>query len=492
MASTNDTIAPTPTGTTPATRQSPWSYIPTLYFAEGVPYILINSVSVILYTRLGVDNATMAFWTSWLYLPWVIKMFWGPLVDMVSTKRRWILGTQIGLFAVFAFVSFALGMQQFFAASLAGFIVGAFISATQDISVDGFYMLALDKPQQAFFVGIRSTFYRVAMIFGSGFLVYTAGKLEELSAKVVPQEAFPRLLHTIVTTLGLELGNKTQAWSLVFGTAGILFLCLCLYHAVMLPYPAEDVPSGSGNKGAPGSGAAEASGNSAGAAASGNAAGVAAAEEKVSFSEAIISYFRQDRIVTILSFILLYRFGEAMLVKLASPFLLAPAEKGGLGLLTEDVGIAYGTIGLLSLVVGGILGGMAISRFGFRKCIWPMALAMNVPDLFYVYMAYAQPAKLFAYPLIAIEQLGYGFGFTAFTVYLMYVSQGRYKTSHFAISTGIMALGMMLPGFVSGYLQQNLGYYQFFIVVCLATIPGFVTIPFVLRDPRTEEKPSEG
>lgn len=558
-------------GRQPAAR-SPWLYVPSLYFAEGVPYILINTVSVILYTRIGVDNATMAFWTSWLYLPWVIKMFWGPLVDLVGTKRGWIQGTQFALFAIFGYVALSLGWQSYFLASLAGFIVGAFISATHDIATDGYYMLALDKADQAFFVGIRSTFYRVAMIFGSGLLVFLAGKLEQLgpagaaasvvapaaavapaasaaasaaavmtaeagvsavaavsatapaaasaaavsavapgaasvsavmttevatafpvdtvlataagmaetvvatasaaAASLVPTtvpgttaaapDVYARVLLPVVTALGCEPGNRFQAWSIVFGTVGVLFLVLFLYHTLVLPRPEGDGTAGP---------AGTASGNG----------------EQVSFGEAFRTFFTQDGIGRILAFILLYRFGEAMLVKLASPFLLADPAKGGLGLLTEEVGIAYGTIGLLSLLVGGVLGGMAIARFGFRKCIWPMAVAMNVPDAFYIYMAWARPAKVFVYPLVAIEQLGYGFGFTAFTVYLMYVCTGKYKTSHFAIATGIMALGMMLPGFVSGYLQEQLGYTMFFVVVCLATIPGFLTIPFLLRDPRIDE-----
>ncbi len=454
----------------PAAR-SPWSYVPTLYFAEGVPYILINTVSVILYTRLGVDTATMAFWTSWLYLPWVIKMFWGPLVDVVSTKRRWILGTQLALFAVFAFVAFSLGWEHFFAASLAGFITGAFISATHDIAVDGYYMLALDKADQAFFVGIRSTFYRIAMIFGSGLLVYTAGKLEQLppapagaaaeATAAAPLDAYSQVLRSIVTAMGAEPGNRVQAWMLVFGAVAVLFLGIALYHALMLPFPKGDGAAPTSSEGGSG--------------------------EKVSFAEAIGSYFRQPGIGRILAFILLYRFGEAMLVKLASPFLLADPAAGGLGLQTDEVGVAYGTIGLLSLVGGGILGGMAIARFGFRTCIWPMAFAMNVPDVFYVLMAYYHPPKALAYLLIAIEQFGYGFGFTAFTVYLMFICVGQYKTSHFAISTGIMALGMMLPGFISGWVQQALGYPRFFIFVCLCTIPGFLVIPFILKDPRIDE-----
>lgn len=412
----------------------PWWYVPTLYFAEGVPYVLINTASVILYKRLGVDNASIAFWTSWLYLPWVIKMFWGPLVDVVSTKRRWVLGTQVSMAFCLGLAALSLQTPAYFFLSLLAFIVGAFISATHDIATDGYYMLALDEKQQAFFVGIRSTFYRLAMIFGSGLLVYLAGRLET------------------------GTGNIPLSWTLVLGLSALIFVLLPLYHKAVLPKPASD-------------GAKPSSG----------------AEGGASFVEVIASYFRQDGIGATLAFILLYRFGEAMLVKLASPFLLDAREAGGLGLTTSQVGIVYGTVGIASLVVGGILGGWLISRYGLKRCIWPMAVLLNAPDLFYVYMAYAQPPVIVTGALVALEQFGYGLGFTAFTVYLMdRAALSPYKTSHFAISTGIMALGMMLPGFMSGYVQKAAGYPAFFVIVCVATLPGMLTIPFL---PLEEKKP---
>jgi PAT family beta-lactamase induction signal transducer AmpG len=413
--------------------RNPWTFLPTLYFSEGLPYVLINTVSVILYKRMGIDNAHIAFWTSWLYLPWVIKMFWGPLVDLHSTKRNWILSTQLAMGFSLFIVAYALNSSGFFALSLAAFVVGAFISATYDIATDGFYMLALTEKDQALFVGLRSAFYRLAMIFGSGFLVYVAGRFE-------------------TTTSNIPL-----SWTVVLGIAGSIFLLAFGYHRIMLPYPTEDKRSA-------GKGAAE----------------------TASFAEVFAAYFKQKRVGVVIAFILFYRLGEAMLLKLVSPFLLDKTSAGGLGLSTSEVGLVYGTVGILSLVIGGILGGWVLSRFGFRRAVWPLVLVMHLPDLFFVYMAYHQPSIGLIYPLVALEQFGYGMGFTVFTVYLMYSAQGQYKTSHYAISTGIMALGMMLPGFVSGWLQQAVGYKAFFIIVCCLTIPGMLTIPFLPHEEKEQ------
>ncbi len=416
------------------TSRNPWTFLPSLYFAEGLPYVLINIVSVILYKRMGIDNASIAFWTSWLYLPWVIKMFWGPFVDVYSTKRKWILGTQAAMSLCMFVIAFSLRAESFFFLSLAAFCAGAFISATYDIATDGFYMLALTEKDQSLFVGLRSAFYRLAMIFGSGFLVYLAGSIETSSKDIV------------------------WSWSAVMAVSGLIFASAFAYHKFILPFPAAD-----------GGGAAR------------------ERADKASFIEVIRSYFGQEKIGVMLAFILFYRLGEAMLLKLVDPFLLDTKAVGGLGLTTQQIGLVRGTVGTLSLVFGGILGGWLISRFGFRRCIWPMVLAMHLPDLFFVYMAYHQPAIEFVYPLVALEQFGYGLGFTVFTVYLMYSAEGRYKTSHYAISTGIMALGMMLPGFASGWIQQAVGYKTFFIIVCFMTIPGMLTIPFI---PKNEKRKS--
>jgi MFS transporter, PAT family, beta-lactamase induction signal transducer AmpG len=409
--------------------RNPWYFLPTLYFSEGLPYVLINIVSVILYKRLGIDNAHIAFWTSWLYLPWVIKMFWGPFVDVYSTKRNWILWTQAAMSLCMFLVAFSLRTRSFFSLSLAVFFAGAFISATYDIATDGFYMLALMEKEQALFVGLRAGFYRLAMIFGSGFLVYVAGMLETSSKDI-----------------GLS-------WSTVMVASGLIFASAALYHKIFLPFPVNDSCRSRREK-----------------------------NNEASFAEVIRSYFSQAKIGVMLSFILLYRLGEAMLLKLVSPFLLDQPAAGGLGLTTKEVGLVYGTVGVVCLVSGGILGGWLISRFGFKRCVWPMVIVMHLPDLFFVYMASAQPGIGLVYPLVALEQFGYGLGFTVFTVYLMYSANGRYKTSHYAISTGIMALGMMLPGFASGWLQQAVGYKMFFMIVCCMTVPGMLTIPFLATE----------
>ncbi|MBU2572668.1 MAG: MFS transporter [Elusimicrobia bacterium] len=496
--------------------RNPWLFVPSAYFAEGLPYILINSVSVILYKNMGVSNAEIAFWTSWLYLPWVIKMLWGPMVDMYGTRRSWVIYTQLIMACCLAAAALSLSGERFFAISLLTFAVGAFISATHDIATDGFYMLALTRENQAFFVGIRSMFYRFAMIFGTGFLVFRAGKMQEAGA------------------------GAAASWGTMLTISAAFFLALFIYHKFILPYPAEDVPKA---KAGPGvilrsivtlGGYLAAAGlliwlftslhgvwQKLGAAALLVTALVVIcrkylfpylkfkmAEEGSSFNEAFISYFTQDGIGYIVAFILLYRLAEAMFLKLTQPFLLDAVNKGGLGIPTSEVGIIYGTTGMIALITGGVLGGWLISKYGFRRCLWPMVFALNAPDVFYLYMAYAQPelqkvtlslgwlANLplagewlahaagagFQIPagtiplLVAVEQFGYGAGMTAFMVYLMMICRGKYKTAHFAISTGIMALGMMVPGMISGKLQEALGYRHFFLAVCFLTIPGILVI----------------
>ena len=479
-----------------AEKRNPWLFIPSTYFAEGLPYIIINSVSVILYKNMGVSNAEMAFWTSWLYLPWVIKMLWGPMVDMYGTRRGWVVSTQLIMAACLGASALSLAGQNFFAISLISFAVGAFISATHDIATDGFYMLALTKEDQAFYVGIRSMFYRFAMIFGTGFLVFRAGKMQEAGI------------------------SPAASWRAMLIISAVIFVALALYHRFMMPYPAEDVPKAKAEPRVIMSSLLTLGGYLAGAglliwlftslhtipqklwaAAILLVILIAAckiyifpalknkmAEEGNSFNEAFISYFTMDGIGYIVAFILFYRLAEAMLLKMTQPFLLDAVEKGGLAIPTAEVGIIYGTIGMVALIVGGIMGGWLISKYGFRRCLWPMVLILHIPDVFYLYMSHAMPALQQAVVfghlvpvglvplLVAAEQLGYGIGLTAFTVYLMMICNGKYKTAHFAISTGIMALGMMVPGMISGLLQQAVGYQNFFLWVCLLTIPGILVI----------------
>ena len=375
--------------------KNPWSWIPTLYFAEGLPYVLVMTVSVIMYKNLGISNAEIAFYTSWLYLPWVIKPFWSPFVDLLKTKRWWITSMQLLIGAGLAGIAFFLPTTFFFQATLAVFWLMAFSSATHDIAADGFYMLALNESEQSLFVGIRNIFYRIATITGQGLLIVLAGMLEKWT------------------------GNIPYAWSLVFFVCAGLFIAIGLYHSYQLPKPTTDKGASLGSLG-----------------------------------NLFKTFFQKKGIVLSLAFILLYRLGEAQLAKLASPFLLDSPEMGGLNLSTEQVGIIYGTIGVIALLLGGIVGGIVASKHGLKKWLWYMVAAMNLPNLVYVYLAFVQPENFWVISsCVAIEQLGYGFGFTAFMLYLIYVAQGPYQTAHYAICTGFMALGMMLPGMTLIYIS---------------------------------------
>ena len=401
-----------------AASRASWAWVPTLYFAEGLPYVLVVTVSVVMFKQLGISNADVALYTSWLYLPWVIKPFWSPFVDLVKTKRWWLLLTQLILGAGLAGVALTLNTTNFFRWSLAIMWLLAFSSATHDISIDGFYLLALDEGEQSLFVGIRNTAYRIAMIAGQGGLLMLVGMFEKL------------------------WGSTVRAWSLGFMIAGGLMILLWLYHSYILPHPVADCTTGT--------------------------SGQNIIKE---FGMTFVSYFRKPYIISALLFILLFRFPEAQIGKIAPLFLIDDIAQGGLGLTTQQIGFAQGTLGVIGLLLGGILGGITLSRFGLKKCIWYMVAAISVPDLVYVYLSWIPTQDIaLVSSCIFIEQLGYGFGFTAYTLFLMYFARGEHQTSHYAISTGIMALGMMLPGMFSGKLQELMGYRTFFIwiIACCA------------------------
>ena len=585
---------PEKNGSATARNAGPWRWVPSLYFAEGIPYVLVMTLSVIFYKRMGISNADIALYTSWLYLPWVIKPLWGPVVDILKTKRFWILIMQLFIGAGLAGVAFTIPVERFFQFTLAFFWLLAFSSATHDIAADGFYMLGLSQSDQAFFVGIRSTFYRLAMLTGQGLLVILAGSFEartglppvevvvvaveevtrpefrageitpdrtipssskeifflteshvEIGTQNIPayeadqiirevdswntsrgfylsEEASGETDSSLVGNVGLtyfqlseepeegesivlnftfEKGDKsiglarsyrfefTQenwdqpayaifqldqklekatsasfqglsgnirfAWTMVFIIVAILFVGFHLYHRFALPRPEEDQPNRQGE----GSFLKE-------------------------FFETFAEFFRKKNIGVILVFLLVYRLGESQLVKLASPFLLDSREADGLGLTTGDLGLIYGTIGIIALSLGGIIGGIAASRKGLKYWLWWMVAAMNLPNLVYVFLSYVMPSSLWIVGAsVAVEQFGYGFGFTAYMLYMIYVSEGKHKTAHFALTTGFMALGMMIPGMISGWLQEMIGYQHFFIWVMLCTIPSFIVIPFLKIDP---------
>ena len=417
--------------------RSPWTWIPTLYFAEGLPYVAVMTIAVIMYKKLGISNTDIALYTGWLYLPWVIKPFWSPFVDLVKTKRWWTVTMQLIIAVGFACIAFALPTSLFFRLTLAAFWLVAFTSATHDIAADGFYMHGLSDHEQSLFVGIRSTFYRIATVAGQGLLVILAGHLED------------------------STGDIPFSWVVVFGVLSVFFLLVGIYHAWVLPKPVSDHP----------------------------VENVTAKNIVREFFMTFKTFFQKEHALTAILFMLLYRLPEAQLVKLISPFMLDPTEKGGLALTTEQVGWAYGTVGIIGLTIGGILGGIAASRGGLKKWLWPMVCAITLPDLVYVYLSYALPESLLAVNIcVFIEQFGYGFGFTAYMLYLIYFSEGEHKTSHYAICTGFMALGMMLPGMAAGWLQEMLGYRHFFIWTIICCLATFIVCMFIKIDPEFGKK----
>ncbi len=419
---------------------SPWAWVPTLYFAQGLPYVAVMTISVIMYKRLGISNTDIALYTSWLYQPWVIKPFWSPFVDLLKTKRWWVVTMQLLVGAGLGGVAFTLPMDFFFQATLAVFWLVAFSSATHDIAADGYYMLALEQHEQAFFVGIRSTFYRISTIAGQGLLVMIAGLLETSTGKI------------------------PLSWSITFFIMAGMFIGFCLYHKFILPKPATDKP----------------------------ATTVTASNLMKEFFATFVSFFKKEQVGIAILFMLLFRLPEAQLVKMITPFLIDPRDVGGLGLTTTQIGLTYGTIGILGLTIGGILGGIVASRGGLKQWLWPMALIISLPNIAFVYLACVQPESLLVINFcVFVEQFGYGFGFTAYMLYMIYFANGEHKTAHYAICTAFMALGMMLPGMAAGWLQEKLGYEHFFIWVMICCIGTLVVTAFLKIDPEFAKKKKE-
>lgn len=408
-----------------------------MYFAEGLPYFAVNTISVIMYKKMGMSNIDIAFFTGWLYLPWVIKPFWSPFVDIIKTKRWWTITMQMLVAFGFAAIAFAIPLNHNIQITLAVFWIIGFASATHDIAADGFYMLALDDSQQSFFVGIRSVFYRLSTIFGQGVLIILAGMLE------------------------IKYGNIPKAWMITFLILSVIFLLITIYHKYLLPKPSTDrsVAVGSGG-------------------------GRILEEFLLTFK----TFFKKRHILTALAFILLYRLPEAQLLKMINPFLLDPISDGGLGLSTSQVGFVYGTIGVIGLIIGGIIGGIVAAKVGLKRCLWPMALSISLPCAVFCWLSITQPdPSVFANMVlinvaIFIEQFGYGFGFTSFMLYMMYFAQGEHKTSHYAICTAFMALGMMLPGMAAGWIQDQLGYVNFFWWIMGCCVVTLIVTAFIKVD----------
>lgn len=412
-------------------KNRPYAWVPSLYVAEALPYVAVMVIATTMYKRLGLSNTDLALYTSWLYLPWVIKPLWSPFIAAVKTERWWVLLMQLLIGAGFAGIAFTLPTAFWLQGSLAFFWILAFASATHDIAADGLYILGLTTHDQSLYVGIRSTFYRIGTIFGQGLLVMFAGWLERS--------------HTIPV-----------AWSIAFLVLAGLFLALGLWHSVALPKVVHESRKPSGFF--------------------------------EDFWLALKTFFTKPHIFTALLFMLLFRFPEGQLVKIANPFLLDSVEAGGLALSTEAVGFVYGTIGIIGLTIGGLLGGWCVSRHGLKRWLWPMVLSISLPDLVYVYMASASPSLVAVNICVFIEQFGYGFGFTAYMLYLVYFSQGERSTAVFSICTAFQALGMMIPGMIAGWMADHLGYLRFFWWIVACCLVTFAVSAFIKIDPSYGKK----
>ena len=415
--------------------RNPWAWIPTLYFAEGLPNIIVTGLSVVMYMQMGLSDAEVGLFTGWLALPWVIKPLWSPFIDLLKTKRWWVLAMQALIGASLAGIAFSIPTAFWFQATMCLFFLIAFCSATHDISADGFYMIELDDHNQAKYVGLRNTFYRLAIIFVNGMLVSLAGILQVMFR-----------------------GQIRFTWALIFyGLAG-LFIGLWLYHSRFMPRPAEDVNTRR-----------------------------TVAEVTSELKNMFITFFQKfDRRGTliVMLFLLFYRFPEALLNTMTKTFMLRNNYAGGLGLSPQEYGLANGTVGLIGLLLGGIIGGILVSRDGMKRWLWPMVCAITLPDVVYIYLSYSLNSNLVVVSsCLFIEQFGYGLGFTVLTLYMLYYSQGKYKTSHYSICTGISYLGLMLPGMLSGYIKDMVGYRMFFIIVMVCCAITFAVTAFLKIDP---------
>lgn len=397
-------------------------WVPSLYLGEALPFSAVMLISVIMFKEFGLSDTQITLYTGWLGLPWVIKPLWSPLIDNLKTKRWWILTMQFTMGVALALVALTLPTPLWLQGSLALFMLIAFASATHDISADGFYIIGLPPRDQELYVGVRNTFYRIGMVVGQGGLVVLGGWLHN------------------------SAGMSTQtSWGAVFIIIGALMALLAIYHRFALPH----VETSRHEQ-------------------------FRLDEQAHEFWLTLKVFGTKPHLITALLFILLFRLPEGLLTKIVPLFLLRSTEEGGLALSNEHFGIIYGTLGVIGLLLGGIIGGWAVSRWGLKRCLWPLVLCITLPDIVYVYLSYYPTDSLWLIgTCVCIEQLGYGLGFAAYTLYLVTFSRGERSTAVFSICTAGQYLGgVMLPGIVSGFISDSTGYPTFFLIVmalCLVT-----------------------
>ena len=401
-------------------------FIPSLYFMEGLPFTIVTMVATIWFKDLKVGLGEIGLATTILYLPWTLKFIWAPIVDFYGLKKNWILSLQVLLTSIFLLLSLtAFITKSFIILSIILFFI-ALLSATLDISIDGYYMEVLSPTKQAYYVGFRNTAYKIAWIFGTGFLVWLAGKLE----------SFFSIKNT---------------WAITMLLVSIIIVTIYFLHLKILPTPSVTTKIKKNfNK-----------------------------FTKTKFIYVFLNYFKQPRILAIIWFILFFRLGESLLLKMVSPFLMDGLKNGGLNLSLESIGLIYGTYGMIALLTGGILGGYLISRFGIDKLLFPFALFQNIFILSYVYLSLAKPGLNIISSLNALEQFAYGIGNSAYTVFLLMTVNSKFKASHYAIATALMAFGVFIPQLFSGYLAASFGYPKYFFLCAILSIPGLVSIFFL-------------
>ena len=421
-------------------QHSPATWVPTLYFAMGMPFVVLNMVCTLMYKGMGVSDAQITFWTSLIMLPWTFKPVWSPFLEIYKTKKFFVVLTQILTGLLFALVAFALHLPSFFAITIAMLAVIAMSGATHDIAADGTYMSVLSNEEQARWIGWQGAFYNIAKIAATGGLVYLAGSL-------------------------IKIFGVTKAWTFIMLIIAIIMVSIGIYHYFILPNPKKEVQ-----------------------------------ETPQSLSDSLnellkvfIDFFKKPHILYYIFFIILYRFAEGFVMKIVPLFLKAPRAEQGLGLTEQEIGLCYGTFGAAAFVIGSILAGYYIAHRGLKKSLFSLALVFNIPFVAYTLLAIYQPESLvWIGGGIVMEYFGYGFGFVGLSLFMMQqVAPGKHQMAHYAFASGIMNLGVMLPGMLSGLCSDILGYRRFFIFVLICTIPALLItwfVPFTYPDTTKKEK----